>query len=185
MELIGIAGLAGSGKTSAAQWFGLERGAFLAAFADPIKQAVVNMFGLEYDIFVDRVAKETPLPDIGRSPRYLAQTLGTEWGRNLVHPDVWLLAMESRLKGFGVWGRRGATVVIHDMRFENEAKWIRKNNGVVLHVERLDRQQPVGLENHSSEFGLSHKPGDIVVKNNGTLEALGFALETAFPRTAA
>lgn len=43
-----------------------------------------------WEIAEDRVKKEQPIPQLGgKSFRRLAQTLGTEWGRNCVGDSIW------------------------------------------------------------------------------------------------
>jgi hypothetical protein len=46
----------------------------------------------------------TPLKPLGVSPREMAQTLGTEFGRKLVNPDVWVMMTQEYLKAMQVWG---------------------------------------------------------------------------------
>ena len=179
MQLIGIHGKARSGKTSVATWLGKNRDAFAAAFADPIKQTIVNLFGLTWDYFHDAGLKEAPIHGIGRSPRYLAQSLGTEWGRDLVHPDIWVFAMQQYLAAGKVWGKLGQMIVIHDLRFENEAKWIREH-GTVLHITRPGADGNVGIEGHASEAGIVPVAGDLLIRNDGSLEDLYGALEALF-----
>lgn len=189
MQLIGVAGKAGCGKSTIAQWLGAERGAFAAAFAFPIKQALIGMFepltGLSWRHFNDRELKEAPLPHIGVSPRWLAQTLGTEFGRDCVHADVWVMMTEAHLKAMQVWDKKYQIIVLHDMRFENEAAWIRKNGGVVLHVERPGADGNVGVANHASEAGIKFESGDTRLLNYGAIEALYADLSALFPQRVA
>ena len=64
----------------------------------------------------------------------------------------------------------GRSVVITDVRFGNEALWIREQGGVVVYIER---DQPTIEEfGHSSENGLCDNDIDIYVKNDGTIEDL-------------
>lgn len=188
MQLIGIAGKAGSGKTTVAQWLGKEHAAFLAAFAYPIKETLIGMFagltGLSWRHFEDRELKEAPLPVIGVSPRRLAQTLGTEFGRNCVHFDVWVMLMEEYLRAHQVWERPGQTIVLHDLRFENEAQWLRRNGGVIVHVSR-GQGSPFNVASHPSEIGLVAEIHDKVIRNDGTIEELHEILNRVFPRRAA
>lgn len=186
MQLIGIAGKAGSGKTTVAQWLGKERAAFLAAFAYQIKETLIGTFGaltgLSWQHFEDRELKEAPLPVIGVSPRRLAQTLGTEFGRNCVHPDVWVMLMEEYLRTHQVWERPGQMIVLHDLRFENEARWIRNNGGTVVH---LSRPSATSVAEHASEAGVAIESGDQCISNGGDVAALLRALDTVFPQRAA
>lgn len=181
MQLIGIHGKAQSGKSSVARWLGNERNAFAASFADPIKEALIGMFDLSWDHFELPALKEQALAGIERSPRYLAQTLGTEWGRKLVHDDLWVKLTEQRLRLWHVWGKLGQVIVIPDVRFENEAKWVREH-GTLLHLVRNGADGNVGIAGHASEAGIAPAAGDLKLENNGTLDDLYAALAALFPQ---
>ena len=175
--IIGFTGRARSGKDTAASFvcdmFGFEP----VSFAEPIKQAVTAMFGLD-ERHLDGELKETPLEGLGRSPRYLFQTLGTEWGRELVHPDVWIYAMNTWVKRlereYLRQGLRLQGVVVSDVRFENEAAWVRDRGGLLIHLER---QKTVDVLWHVSEAGIQRHDGDIVIRNDGTPDELYQKLE--------
>lgn len=65
-------------------------------------------------------------------------------------------------------------VIIKDVRFENEADFIRSHNGTIWHVKR---DNAVKVLNHSSEKGIEIKNGDIVIDNNGSLDDLKLVVE--------
>lgn len=69
---------------------------------------------------------------------------------------------------------KNETIIIKDIRFENEAAFIRKQNGQLWHVVR-DNAEKVNA--HSSELGITFNGKDIVIDNNGTLEQLTIAVE--------
>jgi len=184
MQIVGISGKARSGKTSVARWLGKERNAFQASCADPLKEILIGAFvgfGLSWEHFENDTLKEQALPVIGRSPRQLAQTLGTEWGRNCVNPDLWVLLLEARLKSFQVWGQLGRLIVVPDVRFENEASWVREH-GTLIHLTRPGADGNVGIAGHSSELGISRKAGDLGLANDGTIDDLYTGLAALFPR---
>lgn len=181
MILIGLAGVARSGKDTAASVLAKELGLYRYAFADPIKRMLEQVFG---DNFVagDRERIE-PISEV--SYRTLMQTLGTEWGRS-IQPDLWARVAKAKWEwvkdGCPVDHKQGiidnvltgalsypAGMVISDVRFDNEAEWIRSEGGIVIHIERPDAAK-VGLAGHASEAGLSKLPYDLVVLNDGSLE---------------
>lgn len=176
--LIGITGYAGSGKDTIGDWFVSRRHAHQYSFALPIKVGICAAFSLPFDVFVDRRLKEMPIEGIGKSPRELAQTLGTEWGRTHVGNDIWVIAAERKLKQLGHWG--DGLTVITDVRFENEAAWIRKH-GSLIHVTRPGANGSVGVHNHASEAGILPVAGDIALLNGGSIQDLYLKLEQAFP----
>lgn len=69
--------------------------------------------------------------------------------------------------------------VIKDIRYENEAAFWRNHNGVIWHIIR---NNTIKVQPHSSENGVKPLPGDILIKNNGTLEELRKQVESAWGR---
>jgi len=156
MRLIGIAGAARSGKDSIASVLVEDYGFTRYALADPIKAALRSMLGLTDD-HTDGDLKEELIDELGVSPRHLMQTLGTEWGRDTIRPDLWLRAAERHLE------RINGPVVVPDIRMSNEAAWIRQKGGFVWHVRRPG-YNPIG-----SEQRLQVEPGDHLTVNAGNL----------------
>lgn len=162
MKLIGIAGKARSGKDTAAQYLLNKLGAdwYSASFADPMKE-MLNVIGVDTgDNF-----KDLPVNQYGVSTRYMLQTLGTEWGRNLIDSNFWV----------DVFANMNAyqCVIVPDVRFENEADLIREF-GFLIHIKGRG-----GIDgDHVSEQALTVKPGDIVIANNGTLPELYAKLDS-------
>ena len=112
---------------------------------------------VDADQFI-RFDKEGCIPGIGASARHLMQTLGTEWGRDCVHPDVWVTACKTELAR-----STAKLVVFDDVRFENEAALIRELGGFIIHIER-GTWSPI--DSHSSELGLVDMPEDSMIFND-------------------
>jgi len=161
--LIGVIGKAGAGKDTFAKYF-IDRGWKRYGFADPLKRMLECAFDIDPAVWDDHETKERKIPWLGRSPRYLAQTIGTEWGRNLVHPDVWLLLAEQVMI-------KEPKLIIPDVRFDNEAQWILRNGGTLIMVQK-DEQWAVDNGGHASENGITRYYAGHVVYNNGTIEEL-------------
>lgn len=163
---IGIAGPARSGKDTAAGWL-IEQGFRQYSFAAPLKAGLKVMLGLDAR-HTDGDLKELPLESYGASPRRMMQTLGTEWGRELINDRVWLIRAgeitEEWLRSPDVRG-----VVISDVRFENEAAWLREKGGLLVHLRRAAAHS---VEAHASEAGVAVEAGDPVVHNDGTIDEL-------------
>lgn len=177
MRILGVAGRASAGKDTVANWFIKERGACITHFANDLKAALNAMFGFDPSDWNDREWKETTLDWLGKSPRELAQTLGTEWGRKLVHEDVWVRAAARRIEN--EYSLFKGLIVIPDVRFENEAKFVREH-GALLHVTRPHTAE-VGLSGHASEAGVVPGPDDYHVNNYGTFDDLYSQLARRFP----
>jgi hypothetical protein len=161
--IIGFSGFKGSGKSTAARAL-VDAEFNLMSFADPLRvmvRVILRDCGLdEYQIQLALKNKEVVIPAIGVSARHLMQTLGTEWGREHVHPDLWVIAMRHRLAS-----RFDADddVVFDDVRFENEAALIREFNGVIIHIQRPG----FNGDGHLSERGIAMADGDVVIVNDG------------------
>lgn len=171
LTLIGLAGRAGSGKDSVAEHLADEHNVLRYAFALPLKAALRVMLGLDPEDLEDRERKEAVIEWLGKSPRELMQTLGTDWGRFLVAPDLWTrlarrVIDEARTSAeFGY----APALVISDVRFANEAALIRELGGWVVHVRRPDAPR---VADHVSEALLPFVAGDLVLDNAGTLDEL-------------
>jgi hypothetical protein len=68
-------------------------------------------------------------------------------------------------------------IIIKDIRFENEAAYIRDMGGKIWHIVRDNAES---VNQHSSELGIEIQPSDIVISNNGTIEEYKTALTVAW-----
>lgn len=138
--IIGIVGFIGSGKGTAADILVEKKNFHKLSFADTVKDATAAIFGwprplLEGDTEESRIFRETKDEfwserfDYDFSPRLALQLMGTEAGRDVFHPDVWVYALERRLAMY-------PNVVIPDVRFANEMDFIRSKGGFVVRVKR-------------------------------------------------
>ena len=165
--VVGFAGKARSGKDTAGAYL-VENYQFLRySFAQPLKDATKIMFHLT-DKQIEN--KEKPAEPWGRSPRELYQKVGTDIARN-IDVNVWV-------KGADIFRQEnpGRSIVITDVRFSNEAHWIRSHGGVVIFLESKTR----GIHEHtghSSENGLTGEDVDLIMENDGTIEAFHEKLE--------
>jgi hypothetical protein len=163
-SIIGITGPARSGKdTVADELLRCGAGLYRYAFADPIRAMLKAGLGIDMADPWWQGHKEDMIDRYGCSARRLMQTLGTEWGRNLICSDIWLGVAEEQ------FAERGPGMVISDVRFDNEAAWVRKLGGLVLHVRRPGA---TAVEAHASEAGVEFDARDHAISNDGTLERL-------------
>jgi hypothetical protein len=159
------------------------------SFAAPLKSMVamlLDFFGLgsvmqpeELWPYIEGDKKEVVIETIGASPRGLLQTLGTNWGRQMVNENIWLNCMRTRLEAYPAaldMGYEGAVIVITDCRFDNEAELIHEMGGKVIRVVRDDAPEQVGVAGHPSEEGVAPHLIDVTVDNNGTVEEFQEAL---------
>lgn len=167
--LIGFTGPAGSGKDTCGAYLIEHHGYKRLSFAAPIYDALEAMGFGRPDT---QEQKEAMIPWLGVSWRHLAQTLGTEWGRERVHPNLWLgLALKK------VQANPHLKFVITDVRFENEALMVREAGGRVVHLEGRKHE---GTLQHASEEGIQRLAQDVVVHNDvGHIHVLHRKLELA------
>lgn len=166
--LIGLTGHARTGKSTAASYLASEHRFETYAFATPLKEGIAAMFNLSAED-LEGSAKEQPLPWLGRSPRQLMQLLGTEWGRDMLNANVWIDLAEQNLAALAELCPEASGFVISDVRFENEADYIRKRGGLVVHISRDDAPD---VNHHISELGVALQPQDLVINNDAELRDL-------------
>tara|TARA_Y100001970_G_scaffold288381_1_gene415508 strand:- start:869 stop:1444 length:576 start_codon:yes stop_codon:yes gene_type:complete len=154
-RVIGLTGRKGCGKSSVGAILAHNYDFHVRSFASPIKEMLVAM-GIPKNYIYDRDYKEKPVPGFGKSARYMMQALGTEFGRHLVHPDVWIRALKNKLDDLT------GDVVIDDVRFENEARMIHAYGGMILRIERPHTED---RDTHISELQLDSSHVDQTLQN--------------------
>lgn len=176
--LIGLTGrtgsneIAGCGKDTVAdiisRYFNISR----YGFADPIYEMVKAGFGIDgrSKEWQDREKKSSTIPWLSEnrpvSLRYLLETLGTEWGREMVCKDLWTRIAEKR------YNESEAGMIIRDVRFPNEVDWLDRLGGTLIHILRPNHFNPEANPNHPSNRPLSIRSFDKVINNDSGLDAL-------------
>lgn len=132
------------------------------------------------------------------TPRLLLQLLGTECGRKIIHPDIWVNATFTNFADKEEWFRKETGLtrteyitknghsneyktlneqffkslpnwIISDVRFLNEAKAIKDRNGILIRLNRSTRLESA----HESETALDkYNDWDYIIENNGTIDEL-------------
>ena len=159
--IIGLAGGKGCGKSSVARIMERKFGYEIMSFATPIKD-MLRAMGLRDAELNDPVLKEIKLDEYGKSPREIMQLLGTEFGRVMIADDIWVTAMKRKIQP-------GTKVVIDDVRFENEARFIRDSGGSVLEVKRTRIDE--NADTHISEAGIPESLIDGIINNTSCYES--------------
>lgn len=152
---IGITGEAGAGKNTLADMLNLAFNTKILAFADTVKEMLI-VLGIDD---IDKY-KKVPHPILGKTSRFLMQRLGTEFGREYLGEDIWIKVLSNRAKGLKV-------CIVSDVRYLNEAQYIR-DNGALVHI---NGRGGIGKE-HSSESGVPFKDGDFKIDNDLSLSHL-------------
>lgn len=147
-HLVGLMARKGAGKDTAAEVLtaqGYGNVKFAGALKDMIR-TLLSYQGVPADLIermVEGDLKETPTDYLdGCTPRHAMQTLGTEWGRDLIGSNFWVGTAIRLANDHG-------KTVITDVRFPNEVAAVKAAGGVVIGIT-ADWIKPVEGE-HESE----------------------------------
>lgn len=212
--IIGICGFIGSGKDTAANYFVAQHEFKRDSFAGALKDAVATVFGWDRELLEGLTpearawreqvdpwwSNRLKMPNL--TPRWVLQYWGTDVCRRGFHDDIWIAALENRLR------RRNGHTVISDVRFPNEIRAIRNAGGVIMWIKRgplpewyncaltentTHEDEQWLLEDahqlmpqryprvHQSEWAWVGSVFDYEVDNNGTVEELHSKLSNLVP----
>lgn len=177
-QIIGITGRKYHGKDSVARELTLQ-GFTVKRFAGPLK-AMLRAFYIEHGVEpatiyrkIEGDLKEHPCSLLrGKTPRYAMQTLGTEWGRQLIADDLWTESLAHRAEGID-------KVVVPDVRFPNEADTLARLDGELWRVDASGRVPETAGSDHSSETSVDSLAVHKEISNDGTLFELSVAVKAA------
>lgn len=200
--IIGICGLIGAGKDTAADYLVNLHHFRRESFANTLKDAVSQVFGWDRTMLEGRTkqsrewreqvdtwwADRLNMPEL--TPRWVLQQWGTNVLRTGFHDDIWIASLENKLRN------TTDDVVITDCRFPNEIKAIKAAGGIVVRVRRgnepewydaaigynrgpngnsrwaLSKKKLDEMGVHASEYGWIGTDFDQIIDNNGTLDHL-------------
>lgn len=165
--ILGFAGSMGSGKSTAISFLQKHTGrkVRLVKFAQPL-----------YDIqeFVyDRIKSVHKRDASFVKDRKLLQWVGTEWGRGTISETLWVDLWKAEVAKLRHHYPEDI-LVCDDVRFDNEAGTIRSIGGKVIRItskKNLERITTAnGIQNHSSEKGISDNLVDYELQNEYSME---------------
>lgn len=129
-----------SGKSTIADILVRDHGYQIAKFAGGIYsmfRGLAQFAGVQESVIIDATTgplKEAPLAELGGlSFRRFAETVGTDWGRNMISKTLWVDIAESSLAHRL---RAGEKLVVDDVRFPNEGDSIIALGGINIKVTR-------------------------------------------------
>jgi hypothetical protein len=180
--IVALSGVAGAGKDTVGNILVTKHGFTRVSFADVLKEEVSNVFSLPLHFFHDRSTKDTPLLEWPiLSNRLTKAALGDAILNEHRHytPRLLCIYYASVMRGFSedIWIAKASrqmdklpgNVVITDLRFLNEADWVRRQFGKVIRIERGD---VIHTLQHESETQLNGLNFDHTISNSGTVGEL-------------
>jgi hypothetical protein len=206
--IVGICGFISSGKDTVADYLCNFHQFRRESFANSLKDAVAQVFGWNRDLLEGRTkqarewreqvdpwwAERLGMPNL--TPRWVLQYWGTEVCRKSFHNDIWIAALENKLRN------SKDDIVISDCRFPNEIKSIKDAGGIVIRVVRgpeprwydaavsvnrgpdgntswaLSKEKLERLKIHASETSWVGTKFDYILDNNGSIQDLYDQLQT-------
>lgn len=161
-RIVGLTGHPSSGKQDVAAILVKKYGFTAYKMAQPLMDCLHHLFNIPREWFEDDELRATPFPTLGIEPSRLMNSLEAQWGRKLIAEDIWVKAAEARLYEMSGHGADpGFKVVIPRITYEDEADWVRKSGGVVMHVSK------VGTSSDSApRKPIEYIEGDVVIDNN-------------------
>lgn len=184
VRIIGISGKKGHGKDTVADaMVKMHRTGIIISFASSLKNAVASIFAIDSDHMSDAKAKETVNETLGVTPRRLLQYFGTDVMRNAFGDNIWIIslclaALDIDLRWRDTWRDGDAvTIIIPDVRFPNEAEFVRSYGGTLIRVDASTRVP--STDTHISETALDDYAFPVVIDNNGSRDELFTRLREA------
>lgn len=197
LKTVGFSGKAGSGKDTSADIYKatlqslinekIRNGEALAtnyiihrdAFASVLKELCSVLSDTPVDLFNDPEGKKKENVMMGMTNRKVAQIVGTECFRDTFDENIWVRTvinntvreiLEQQMhfsKIFEVKPRTLATLIVSDVRFENEANMFRALEGDLAMVINENQKIDESVDSHRSEQLFDLHPADKVIRNNG------------------
>lgn len=169
--IIGLIGYKGSGKSFVAKRL-VDRHGFTCLPMAKLLKDMLRALGLNENQ-ISGSEKETPCDLLGgKTPRWAMQSLGTEWGRRMIHDEIWVRAWQHN--------RPPGDVVCDDIRFPNELTRLTPMGAHFIRIKRPGHDPTyrqhfyqVWLPKaHASESYVSSLPTNYTIINNSTMEAV-------------
>jgi len=181
MKIVGFCGRKRSGKDTAAAYLLTSQNYIKLAFADGVRKFVEIVdpyipYGKDY-VRLSRLLENYTWEElklfqyVNVETRRLQQVVGTEVGRDLIGDNIWIDILEKEINR---WGNLASGFAISDVRFPNEAEWIRSKGGIVVKLYRngIDMN-----DSHRSETEVDKVKADFHIQNNGDVKEFYESIE--------
>jgi len=176
MKLIGLSGKMGSGKNYIAEkviapYFADKYNILIIGFGDQVKNELyARDENLTYDLLYDNKSFES---------RKKLQEYATENGRDKYNKDMWVRGLDIQIETFAKRSPKPPMVIVCDVRFVNEANYIRNKDGVIFRIKAPqrtqirywkeangDKEKFNNICNHSSETELDNYNFQSIINND-------------------
>jgi hypothetical protein len=164
VPVIAFCGVSRCGKDTAAAAVVKQLGWKRLAFADPLKLEACKILGIGHE-YLELHKQEL---------RGLLVGLGA--GHRMLDPDHWIKEAKKMMTSYVADHVPG--VVISDVRYNNEAEWVRSIGGKVFIIERNgvvaandeERASLIPIKRHAAMHPTNARYA--IIKNNGSIEKL-------------
>jgi hypothetical protein len=198
--IVGLVGLIGSGKDTAADFLVDNYNFQRESFAGHLKDIVSIVFGWDRDLLEGRTAesrywREQVDPwwsnrlNMNVTPRWVLQYWGTEVLRKNFHDDIWIASLEKKITN------KGGNIIITDCRFPNEIAVFKKLQAKICRVIRgpdpewfkyakifmaghyhplyeMSKDFIEQAKIHASEYSWANTDFDMIIDNNRDISNL-------------
>ncbi|NIT13210.1 MAG: hypothetical protein GTN99_02900 [Candidatus Dadabacteria bacterium] len=171
-KFVGLTGQSRCGKDTLGSALFMNDGYTMFSFAYAMKMAAVQIFDLDEEQ-VNGDKKEVFDEFWQMTPRTILQKFGTEAMRGVFGENIWVKILAKQIEMFWEDFDEESDIVITDVRFDNEAEFIRDNGGVVIRIIRDEGNKLSQDEKaHASEAGVKDELVDFIIHNNDTKLAM-------------
>lgn len=176
--IIGLCGKRSSGKNLVAEYCmksNIKR-FYQFAFAEPIKEICESVFDLHPEQYNGKL-KHVIDDRYGKTPRKIMQEIGDAF--RSINKNIFISILQRKIE-IMVTNKDIEIVVIPDVRFINEAEWIRSQGGILGLVSR-EIERNFDTDQHISECELDNwsiPNYDYVIKNPTPQDKNGLRKET-------
>lgn len=163
--LLGVTGKAGCGKNTLANFLIKNHNFIEMSFADTIKDMACVLLNVNREQLEELKINNAPLLGTENiTARYILQTLGTEWGRNLISRDIWINNLRQK-----IINNISKNIIITDVRFPNEFEMLTKLGFHFIKI--IPKKELLHLKEDNNHESESYDFKDCIIINNfGTLE---------------